>query len=70
MTDAIPQILMGVLLALMAAETYTAGPNVSAPVLVTMATVAVAVAVRELRGHRQAARGLGAVTKNKPIRAR
>jgi len=55
-TDAIPQILMGVLLAVMAAETYTAGPNVSSPALVTMATVAVVVAVRELCGRRQAQR--------------
>ena len=68
MTDAIPQILMGVLLAVMAAETYTAGPNVSSPVLVTMATVAVAVAVRELRGHRQAAMGSDAVTKDEAAR--
>ncbi len=55
-TDASLQILMGVLLAVMAAQTYTAGPNVSSPVLIGMASVAVAVAVRELRGRRQEAR--------------
>jgi len=64
MTHAIPQILMGVLLAVMAAETYTAGPNVSSPALVTMAAVAVAVAVRELRGRRQEVKELGAVMKD------
>jgi hypothetical protein len=64
MTDAIPQILMGVLLAVMAAETYTAGPNVSSPALVAMATVAVVVAVRELCGRRQDAKGLEAVPKD------
>ncbi len=55
-TDASLQILMGVLLAVMAAQTYTAGPNVSSPVLIGMASVAVTVAVRELRGRRQEAR--------------
>jgi hypothetical protein len=54
-TDAILQILMGMLLAVMAAQTYTAGPNVSSPILIGMASVAVAVAVRELRGRRQEA---------------
>ncbi len=63
MTDAILQILMGVLLAVMAAETYTAGPNVSTPMLVGMAAVAVAVAVRELLGRRHEATGLEPVSK-------
>ena len=56
--DAILQILMGVLLAVMAAQTYMAGPNVSSPMLIGMASVAVAVAVRELVGRRLEARAV------------
>ena len=56
--------VLGVLLAVMAADAVMSGPDVSALTLMAMAVVAGAVAVRELRGRRQEARGFEVGTKD------